>query len=68
VLLHHVFGEVNRKTGVWGHAIGGMGAITQAMATETPGRATGIEFEDGRVILGNHVTQAHRGNAYSLDT
>ncbi len=34
VLLHHVFGEVNGKQGAWGHAIGGMGAITQAMATE----------------------------------
>jgi len=74
VLLHHVFGEVNGKTGVWGHAIGGMGAITQAMAaearrlgvtleTDAPvkrivvegGRATGIELEDGRVILGNAV-------------
>ena len=32
VLLHHNFGEVNGKKGVWGHAIGGMGAITQAMA------------------------------------
>jgi len=32
VLLHHAFGEVNGKKGVWGHAIGGMGAITEAMA------------------------------------
>jgi phytoene dehydrogenase-like protein len=32
VLLHHCFGEVNGKKGVWGHAIGGMGAITVAMA------------------------------------
>ncbi len=32
VLLHHVFGEVNGVKGAWGHAIGGMGAITQAMA------------------------------------
>lgn len=32
VLLHHYFGEVNGRKGVWGHAIGGMGAITQAMA------------------------------------
>ena len=31
VLLHHAFGEVNGKKGAWGHAIGGMGAITQAM-------------------------------------
>jgi len=32
VLLHHAIGEVNGKKGTWGHAIGGMGAITQAMA------------------------------------
>ncbi|MBX3522119.1 MAG: NAD(P)/FAD-dependent oxidoreductase [Xanthobacteraceae bacterium] len=32
VLLHHCFGEVNGKKGIWGHAIGGMGAITLAMA------------------------------------
>ena len=32
VLLHHSFGEVNGRKGVWGHAIGGMGAITRAMA------------------------------------
>jgi phytoene dehydrogenase-like protein len=32
VLLHHCFGEVNGKKGAWGHAIGGMGAITGAMA------------------------------------
>jgi phytoene dehydrogenase-like protein len=31
VLLHHVFGEVNGKKGAWGHAVGGMGAITTAM-------------------------------------
>ena len=42
VLLHHVFGEVNGKPGVWGHAIGGMGAITQAMAAEA--RARGVEI------------------------
>jgi len=38
VLLHHVFGEVNGKRGVWGHAIGGMGAITQAMARAATAR------------------------------
>jgi phytoene dehydrogenase-like protein len=32
VLLHHVFGEVNGVQGAWGHAMGGMGSITQAMA------------------------------------
>jgi phytoene dehydrogenase-like protein len=34
VLLHHVFGEVNGVAGAWGHAIGGMGAITQCMRAE----------------------------------
>ena len=33
VLLHHCFGEVNGRMGVWGHAIGGMGAISNALAT-----------------------------------
>ncbi|MGE3712615.1 MAG: phytoene desaturase family protein, partial [Hyphomicrobiaceae bacterium] len=32
VLLHHVFGEAAGVPGAWGHAVGGMGAITQAMA------------------------------------
>jgi phytoene dehydrogenase-like protein len=32
LLLHYAFGEVNGKQGVWGHAIGGMGAIARAMA------------------------------------
>lgn len=40
VLLHHVFGEVNGVKGAWGHAIGGMGAITQAMASAA--RAAGV--------------------------
>ena len=45
VLLHHVFGEVNGKQGVWGHAIGGMGAITQAMRAECEARGVAIETE-----------------------
>src|SRR3982750_1276531 len=43
VMLHHAFGEVNGKKGVWGHAIGGMGAITQAMASAA--RVHGVEIE-----------------------
>lgn len=42
VLLHHVFGEVNGRRGGWGHAIGGMGAITQAMAAAC--LAAGVEI------------------------
>ena len=43
VLLHHCFGEVNGKRGIWGHAIGGMGAISQALAAEA--RRLGVEIE-----------------------
>jgi phytoene dehydrogenase-like protein len=45
VLLHHVFGEVNGKRGAWGHALGGMGAITQAMAAEARSRGVDIETD-----------------------
>ena len=48
VLLHHVFGEVNGKRGQWGHAKGGMGAITQAMAREAQARGVAI-FTDSPV-------------------
>jgi len=45
VLLHHVFGEVNDKRGQWGHAIGGMGAITQAMARECERRGVVVRTD-----------------------
>jgi len=45
VLLHHAFGEVNGKAGVWGHAVGGMGAVTQAMAREAERLGVHIELE-----------------------
>ena len=45
VLLHHVFGEVNGRKGVWGHAIGGMGAITQAMASACAEQGVEVRLE-----------------------
>ncbi|MDP8917038.1 MAG: NAD(P)/FAD-dependent oxidoreductase, partial [Pseudomonadota bacterium] len=45
VLLHHVFGEVNGKKGAWGHALGGMGAITQAMARSAAARGVQIRLD-----------------------
>lgn len=44
VLLHHVFGEVNGRKGIWAHAIGGMGAITQAMAKSAAARGVDIRL------------------------
>ena len=48
VLLHHAFGEVNGKKRTWGHAIGGMGAITQAMARSAGSH--GVEIETGAPV------------------
>jgi phytoene dehydrogenase-like protein len=45
VLLHHAFGEVNGKKRLWGHAVGGMGAITQAMARAAAGHGVEIETD-----------------------
>jgi phytoene dehydrogenase-like protein len=45
VLLHHCFGEVNGQKGVWGHAIGGMGAITQAMAAAATAHGAEIRVD-----------------------
>ncbi len=69
VLLHHCFGEVNGKRGLWGHAIGGMGAISEALAVEarrlgvkieceTPVAKVGpgsVVMEDGRELAGRAI-------------
>src|SRR5260370_10433667 len=55
VMLHHAVGEVNGKKGVWGHAIGGMGAITQAMARAARGHGAEIETDVGvREVIGEN--------------
>lgn len=55
VLLHHYMGEVDGSVGAWGFARGGMGAITQALASsfrEAGGTIrTGAEVE--RVMVAN---------------
>ena len=59
VLLHHMFGEVNGKRGVWGHAIGGMGAITQAMARAAG--EYGVTIETGKARARDHHRARSRG-------
>ena len=44
-MLHHEFGEVNGEKGAWGHAMGGMGAITQAMAKSAEAFGCDIEVD-----------------------
>jgi phytoene dehydrogenase-like protein len=53
VLLHHTFGEVNGKKGAWGHAVGGMGSITQAMGKAC--EAAGVEILLNAPVEGVHV-------------
>ena len=50
VLLHHLFGEAAGVEGAWGHAIGGMGSITQAMARAC--REKGVD-----IVLGTPVEE-----------
>ena len=64
VLLHHVFGEVNGKPGIWGHAIGGMGAITQAMAAEA--KARGVEISLNSPVA-NLLVSNGRANGVVLE-
>jgi phytoene dehydrogenase-like protein len=65
VLLHHAFGEVNGKKGVWGHAMGGMGAITQAMAKAAAEHGveirTDAEVEEVLIERGTAVGVALKG-------
>ncbi|HEY4922575.1 MAG TPA: NAD(P)/FAD-dependent oxidoreductase [Xanthobacteraceae bacterium] len=79
VLLHHAFGEVNGKKRSWGHAVGGMGAITQAMARAAAGLGVEIEtsapvreilLERGRaggVVLADGRTVRGRAVAANVD-
>jgi len=68
VLLHHVFGEAAGVEGAWGHAVGGMGAITQAMAKAA--REKGVEIlldtpvEEVIVEGGKAVGAVAGGKAY----
>jgi len=68
-LLHHALGELDGVRGAWGHPIGGMGAITEAMASEarrlgvvieTDAEVTEVVVERGRaagVVLADGTTR-----------
>jgi len=59
VLFHHVMGETNGKRGVWAYVRGGMGGLTQALASV--GKQLGVEIRTEAAvqqirIKDNHVT------------
>ncbi|MFT4635275.1 MAG: phytoene dehydrogenase-like protein [Arenicella sp.] len=62
VLMHHAFGEVNGEKGVWGHAIGGMGSITQAMAKSAI--AKGVDIQTDAAVAKVLVEE---GKAYGVE-
>ena len=64
VMLHHAFGEVNGRKGVWGHAIGGMGAISKAMAGAA--QAHGVEIETEAAVR-EVIVENGRAVGISLD-
>jgi phytoene dehydrogenase-like protein len=65
VMLHHAFGEVNGKKGVWGHAIGGMGAISQAIARAAQQAGAEINLEAG---VREVIVERDRAVGVVLDT
>ncbi len=73
VLLHHYMGEVDGNVGAWGYARGGMGAITQALASSF--RASGGIIETGNQVSRVLVTNGRakgvvmdNGDEHSADT
>ena len=72
VLLHHLFGEAAGVPGAWGHAIGGMGSITQAMARAC--REAGVDIilntpvEELIVAEGRASGVVAEGKAYQART
>jgi len=59
VLLHHVFGDVDGRTGAWAYARGGMGAISEALAASCRSLGVDLQTEAGVVEVmraGNRVT------------
>jgi phytoene dehydrogenase-like protein len=49
VLLHHYMGEVDGSVGAWGYARGGMGAVTQALASSF--KASGGTIRTGADVV-----------------
>jgi len=62
LLLHHALGQLDGRRGAWGHAIGGMGSITQALA--------GAAVEQGVVVLTGETVEriAVEGDGFAVVT
>jgi len=58
LLLHDVFGSVEGAAGVWGVVVGGMGAITQALASAA--RERGVAVRTGAPVKSIELDDAGR--------
>jgi phytoene dehydrogenase-like protein len=65
LLMHYAFGEVNGRPGVWGHAVGGMGAITEAMARAA--RSRGAVIRTGAAVARLSI-KGGRASGVELET
>uniref|UniRef100_A0AAQ5X4W0 Amine oxidase domain-containing protein n=1 Tax=Amphiprion ocellaris TaxID=80972 RepID=A0AAQ5X4W0_AMPOC len=56
VLLHHVMGELEKEKGAWGYVEGGMGGVSQAIASAA--RSYGVDIftekDVGQILVGSN--------------
>ncbi len=64
-LLHHAVGQLDGKAGAWGIAIGGMGAITQAMAKSAENQGVTIRTN---AAVKRILTENGRATGVELDS
>ena len=51
MLLHHVIGGLDGKTGTWGYVFGGMGAVSKAIANAAQSHGANIFTEKVLYVL-----------------
>lgn len=64
-LLHHAIGKVASQRGVWGHPLGGMGAITQAMLKRA--KDLGVTVETNANVVEVCIENGHATGAVLVD-
>jgi phytoene dehydrogenase-like protein len=62
LLLHHALGQVGGRRGAWGHAVGGMGAISDALARAAAAR--GVEIRTATSVERNK----REGDGFAVDS
>jgi len=66
VLFHHVMGECNGARGVWGYVKGGMGSLSEALASAA--RAAGAEIRTGSRVAKVQVREGRAAGVVLEDS